>query len=191
VVLCTGYLHHYPFLPSDLALDSRNTLYPDTLYRGVVRENNDRLFFLGAQDQWFTFNMFDAQAWYVRDLILGDAVVPDAAEQRRSMDEWLERLANLNGTEDEVRFQADYIRDLITATDYPMFDLEQVVQIFLAWKQDKKRNVLTYRDAVYPSVMTGTMASVHHTPWLEELDDSAERYLARPQSAAEKLDAAA
>ncbi len=184
VVLCTGYLHHYPFLPSDLALDSRNTLYPDTLYRGVVRENNDRLFFLGAQDQWFTFNMFDAQAWYVRDLILGDAVVPDVAEQRRSMDEWLERLASLDGAEDEVRFQADYIKDLITATDYPMFDLEEVSRIFLAWKHDKQRDILTYRDRVYPSVMTGTMAAVHHTPWLKELDDSPERYHSRPEDAA-------
>nr|WP_193509399.1 NAD(P)/FAD-dependent oxidoreductase [Cryobacterium sp. BB736] len=191
VVLCTGYLHHYPFLPSDLALDSRNTLYPDTLYRGVVREGNDRLFYLGAQDQWFTFNMFDAQAWYVRDLILGAAVVPDAAEQRRSMDEWLARLASLDGAADEVRFQADYIKDLISATDYPMFDLEEVGRIFLAWKQDKKRNVLTYRDAVYRSVMTGTMAAVHHTPWLEELDDSAGRYLSRPVRAAEKVKVAA
>ena len=29
------------------------------------------------QDQWFTFNMFDAQAWYARDLILGRLKVPD------------------------------------------------------------------------------------------------------------------
>jgi trimethylamine monooxygenase len=191
VVLCTGYLHHYPFLPSDLALNSPNNLYPDTLYRGVVREGNDRLFYLGAQDQWFTFNMFDAQAWYVRDVILGDAVLPDAAEQRRSMDEWLERLASLDGAEDQVRFQADYIEDLIKATDYPMFDLDEVSRIFLAWKRDKQRDVLTYRDAVYRSVMTGTMAAVHHTPWLEELDDSAERYHSRPVAAAEKVKVAA
>ena len=34
-----------------------------------------------------------------------------------------------------------------------------------------------YRDRVYPSVMTGTLAAAHHTPWLDELDDSLERYL--------------
>jgi trimethylamine monooxygenase len=34
----------------------------------------------------------------------------------------------------EVRFQADYIEDLISATDYPMFDLEEVGRTFLAWK---------------------------------------------------------
>lgn len=181
VVLCTGYLHHYPFLPSDLALASPNNVYPDTLYRGVVSERNNKLYFLGAQDQWFTFNMFDAQAWYVRDLVLGTALVPSAADQRASINSWLERFRSLETAEDEVKFQADYIRDLIEQTDYPMFDLDEVTRIFMAWKQDKKKNILSYRDQSYPSVITGTMATVHHTPWLDELDDSLARYLSVPQ----------
>ncbi|WP_431709438.1 NAD(P)-binding domain-containing protein [Glutamicibacter uratoxydans] len=181
VILCTGYLHHYPFLPSDLALSSPNNLYPDTLYRGVVSEANNKLFYLGAQDQWFTFNMFDAQAWYVRDVILGDATLPSATEQRQDIDRWLQRFGALDGAADDIGFQADYIRDLIEQTDYPMFDLDEVSRIFLAWKDDKKSNILNYRDQVYPSVMTGTLAAVHHTPWLQELDDSLERYLSTPQ----------
>lgn len=181
VILCTGYLHHYPFLPSDLALSSPNNLYPDTLYRGVVSESNNQLFYLGAQDQWFTFNMFDAQAWYVRDVILGNAVLPSAAEQRQSIDEWLGRFNSLQTAADEVQFQAGYIRDLIEQTDYPMFDLDEVCRIFLSWKEDKHRNILNYRDQVYPSVMTGTLAAVHHTPWLREHDDSLERYLSTPE----------
>jgi hypothetical protein len=39
--------------------------------------------------------------------------------------------------------------------------------------------------------MTGTMAAVHHTPRLEELDDSAGRYLSQPVNAADEIDAAA
>ena len=181
VVLCTGYLHHYPFLPSGLALSSPNCLYPDTLYRGVVSEANDKLFYLGAQDQWFTFNMFDAQAWFVRDVILGDVKLPDAEEQRLSMDAWLTRFGSLATAAEEIQFQADYIRDLIELTDYPMFDLDEVVQIFLEWKKEKQTNILGYRDEVYTSVMTGTLAVVHHTPWLDELDDSLERYLSDPE----------
>lgn len=182
VVLCTGYLHHYPFLPSSLALSSPNCLYPDTLYRGVVSEANDQLFYLGAQDQWFTFNMFDAQAWYVRDVILGDVILPSADEQRGDMDAWLARFGSLTTAASEIQFQADYIRDLIELTDYPMFDLDEVVRIFLEWKKDKQKNILGYRDEVYTSVMTGTMAVVHHTPWLDELDDSLERYLSDPDA---------
>lgn len=182
VILCTGYLHHYPFLPSDLALDSPNNVYPDTLYRGVAKEGNGKLFYLGAQDQWFTFNMFDAQAWYVRDVILGEAALPSAAEQRASIEAWLERFNAIETAQDEVKFQADYIRDLIEQTDYPMFDLDEVTATFMAWKKDKKKNILTYRDKAYRSVMTGTMALEHHTPWLSELDDSLERYLAPVKS---------
>ncbi|MFD5493030.1 NAD(P)-binding domain-containing protein [Streptomyces sp. NPDC127091] len=179
VVLCTGYLHKYPFLSDELALASPNNVYPDGLYRGVVWQDNPRLAYLGAQDQWFTFNMFDAQAWYVRDLILGRAELPSETERAASIAEWRERFEKLSSDAEEVRFQADYVRDLLRQTDYPEFDLDRVVEIFLAWKRDKKADIMGYRDRAYRSVMTGTLAAEHHTPWLEELDDSIERYLAR------------
>src|SRR5690625_331259 len=181
IIFCTGYLHHYPFLPSDLALDSPNNLYPDTLYRGVVSENNNNLFYLGAQDQWFTFNMFDAQAWYVRDVILGKIELPDAAQQREHINEWLERFGKLDTAEAEIHFQAAYVKDLIEHTDYPMFDLDEVSNIFIAWSEHKREQIMHYRDRVYRSVMTGTMAAKHHTPWIRELDDSLERYLSEPE----------
>lgn len=181
VVLATGYLHHYPFLPSSLALQSPNVLYPDHLYQGVAFADNNKLFYLGAQDQWFTFNMFDAQAWYVRDLIMDRAQLPDAAAQRVHMDQWLARQDALATAEDEISFQADYIRDLINMTDYPMFDLDEVSEAFKHWTQAKQENILTYRDQVYRSVVTGTMAATHHTPWMRELDDSLERYLSSPE----------
>jgi len=69
VVLCTGYQHKYPYLPSELSLKSPNVLYPGNLYKGVVWQQNTNLFYLGAQDQYYTFNMFDAQAWFARDVI--------------------------------------------------------------------------------------------------------------------------
>ena len=183
VILCTGYLHKYPFLPAELALHSPNNIYPSGLYRGVVWQKNPRMYYLGAQDQWFTFNMFDAQAWYVRDLILGRAKLPSSEQRAAHMREWRNRFQELDGDADDVRFQGDYIRDLIEATDYPMFDIDEVVRIFLDWKDDKKKNILTYRDKNHRSVMTGTMATTHHTPWLAELDDSLERYLSTPAGA--------
>lgn len=180
VILCTGYLHKYPFLGSDLTLKSDNNIYPDGLYRGVVWQKNPKLYYLGAQDQWFTFNMFDAQAWYVRDLILGRTELPSTEQRVVHMASWRQQFESLNGDADDVQFQADYIEDLIEATDYPRFDLDEVVRTFLAWKVDKERNILTYRDRSHRSVMTGTMAAEHHTSWLQELDDSLERYLSVP-----------
>lgn len=181
VILCTGYIHHYPFLPSELSLHSRNNLYPDTLYRGVVSEANNRMFWLGAQDQWLTFNMFDAQAWYVRDIILGRITLPAPAEQRASMDRWLQRLAGLESAEQEIYFQCDYVRDLIDQTDYPSFDLVKVARILKGWHDAKQEDILNYRDRCYTSVITGTTAAEHHTPWMLELDDSLERYLGEPE----------
>ena len=49
--------------------------------------------------------------------------------------------------------------------------------MFKEWLQDKEDNILTYRDKTYQSVVTGTMAAQHHTDWMDELDDSKERYL--------------
>jgi trimethylamine monooxygenase len=42
-------------------------------------------------------------------------------------------------------------------------------------------DILTYRDQSYRSVLTGTQAPVHHTPWLKALDDSLEAFLNQPQ----------
>ena len=182
IVQCTGYLHHYPFLGSDLALNSSNNIYPDHLYRGVMLENNNRVFYIGAQDQWLTFNMFDAQAWFVRDVILGRITLPSATEQREHMDQWRERFLKADTADAEIDFQTDYVRDLIQQTDYPEFDLYRVADILKGWVQDKKRDIMGYRNAVYASVMTGTMAREHHTEWIHELDDSLVRYLGEPES---------
>jgi trimethylamine monooxygenase len=42
---------------------------------------------------------------------------------------------------------------------------------------------MTYRDRSYPSTLTGTMAPVHHTKWLEALDDSLATFLAVDKAA--------
>ena len=36
---------------------------------------------------------------------------------------------------------------------------------------------MTFRDNGYKSVITGSMAPKHHTPWKDALDDSIESYL--------------
>ncbi|MFC0313863.1 NAD(P)-binding domain-containing protein [Gordonia phosphorivorans] len=177
VIVCTGYLHKYPYLPESLGLRSPNNVYPDGLYQGVVWNANPKLFYVGAQDQWFTFNMFDAQAWFVRDLILGRIPMPTQSERDASIADWRARFETIADASDEIRFQGDYVRDLIDQTDYPSFDVDGVVEIFLSWKEDKAADIMGYRDYTYKSVMTGTRSVRHHTRWMDELDDSMERYL--------------
>lgn len=181
IILCTGYLHHFPFLPDNLRLKTNNRLWPLGLYEGVVWEDNPQMFYLGMQDQWYTFNMFDAQAWFVRDVILGHITLPDQATMKRESAEWRAREEALTDNESMVRFQGDYVHHLIKQTDYPSFDIESVNQTFLDWVQHKEDGIMTFRDRSYRSVMTGTQAPAHHTRWLDAMDDSLEAFLNAPE----------
>ena len=178
IILCTGYKHFFSFLPDDLRLKTANRLATADLYKGVVYVHNPAMFYLGMQDQWFTFNMFDAQAWYVRDIILGKIAVP--ADKADLLADVKEREAREEVSDDPkyaIDYQADYIKELIAETDYPSFDVDGMSAAFYAWKKQKMENIMTFRDNAYRSVITGTVAPTHHTPWDKALDDSMEVYL--------------
>ncbi|WP_299196360.1 NAD(P)/FAD-dependent oxidoreductase [uncultured Tateyamaria sp.] len=177
VILCTGYQHHFPFMAEELRLKTANRLATADLYKGVAWVDNSALFYLGMQDQWFTFNMFDAQAWWVRDAIMGKIAMPSKAVMEADV---VDRVAREDAGEDDydaIWYQGDYIKELIAETDYPSFDVEGACQAFKAWKGHKKQGIMTFRDNCYASVMTGSMAPIHHTPWVDALDDSLEVYL--------------
>lgn len=177
IILCTGYKHHFNFLPDDLRLRTDNRLAATDLYKGVVWVRNPKLFYLGMQDQWFTFNMFDAQAWWVRDCIMGKIGLPDYATMQA---DWQRRQAEEDAVADDygaIRYQGDYVEELISETDYPSFDVEAACQAFYEWKKHKKQDIMTFRNHGYVSPMTGKKAPAHHTPWKDALDDSLESYL--------------
>ena len=180
VILCTGYLHHFPFLPDSLRLQTNNRLWPRNLYRGVVWEANPKLFYLGMQDQWYTFNMFDAQAWFARDIMLGRIAVPDAPSMQSDGQAWADREAALADSHEAIEYQGAYVQSLVDLTDYPDFDIKGMNEAFFAWKQHKVENIMGFRDNSYKSLITGTMAPPHHTPWKDALDDSMQTYL-RPK----------
>ena len=177
IILCTGYLHYFPFMEDALKLKTANRLATADLYKGVVWAHNPDLFYLGMQDQWYTFNMFDAQAWYVRDIIMGKISVPSKDEMLADVEA---RVAAEDALEDDyacIRYQGDYVRELIADTDYPSFDVDAANESFFQWKKHKKIGIMSFRDHGYVSPMTGTLAPPHHTAWVKALDDSLESYL--------------
>ena len=178
IILCTGYKHHFPFLPDDLRLKTANRLAASDLYKGVVWNGNNKLFYLGMQDQWYTFNMFDAQAWYVRDIILGNINLPSQEEMKKDV---LDRQAVEDALEDDyacIACQGAYTAELIAETDYPSFDVEAANQAFYRWKKHKKKGIMTFRDhGGFISPMDKSISPPHHRKWFEELDDSKETYL--------------
>ncbi len=177
VILCTGYQHHFPMMEEKLRLRTANRLATADLYKGVAYVDNPDLFYIGMQDQWFTFNMFDAQAWWARDVIMGRIGLPDRAAMQADV---ADRIAREDAGEDDydaIWYQGDYIKELIEETDYPTFDVEGACMAFKEWKGNKKKGIMTFRNHGHKSVLTGTMAPEHHTPWKDALDDSLEVYL--------------
>jgi trimethylamine monooxygenase len=177
IILCTGYQHAFPFMSDDLTLRTANRLATAMLYKGVAFAPNPDLFYIGMQDQWFTFNMFDAQAWWARDVIMGKISIPDQAAMNADIADREKREDTGETDYDAIWYQGDYIKELVAETDYPSFDVEGACMAFKEWKGHKKQGIMTFRDNGYKSVMTGTMAPKHHTPWKDAMDDSLEVYL--------------
>ena len=178
IILCTGYQHCFPFMEDSLRLRTTNRLYPANLYKGVVWENNPRLMYLGMQDQYYTFSMFDAQAFFARDVILGRYELPSKEEMKKDMDAWRSREEALEDPFQDIDFQTDYTKDLMDLTDYPDFDIEMAKKHFYEWEHHKEEDILKYRDKSFESPCTGTKAPIHHTTWLQAMDDSMKTFLA-------------
>jgi trimethylamine monooxygenase len=177
IILCTGYQHSFPFLADDLKLRTHNRLYSPGLYKGVVWNENPDLFYIGMQDQWYTFTMFDAEAWFARDVIMGKIALPLKAEREADMAAWTAREEALEDAYEMIDFQADYIRELVADTDYPSFDIDLTQKEFKTWKKNKEKGITTYRDKNHASPVTGNPQPVHHTAWWQAMDDSLETYL--------------
>jgi trimethylamine monooxygenase len=178
IILCTGYKHFFNFLPDDLRLKTENRLAAADLYKGVAYVPNTKMFYLGMQDQWFTFNMFDAQAWWVRDAIMGKIEIP--SDRKVLEADVTDRVAREEASDDikyAIKYQGDYVKELIAETDYPSFDVDGACEAFYQWKGHKGQDIMGFRNNSYKSVITGTMAPIHHTPWKDALDDSLEVYL--------------
>lgn len=179
VMMCTGYLFHFPFLPDELRLDTHNCLYPENLYKGIFFQTNPKTIYLGMHDQYYTFNKLDVQAWYARDVILGDKVLPDVDAQLADMKIWQDRHQSLDGSDEQnIDFQADYILDLLKTIDYPDFPVKKQGAILKQWLRDKQEDIMGFREKTYASTMTNTMSTELPARWLDIKDDSLESFMA-------------
>ena len=93
IIMATGYLHSYPYLSDSLCLKGPNVLYPPNLYKGTLwmKGGNDRMLYVGIQDQYYTWTMFDAQARWAVKFIVGDVKLPSRSEMEADIQEWLKK----------------------------------------------------------------------------------------------------
>ncbi|MEX1080697.1 MAG: NAD(P)/FAD-dependent oxidoreductase [Halofilum sp. (in: g-proteobacteria)] len=180
MILCTGYQHSFPFMESSLRLLTDNRLYPDNLYKGVFWQDNPKLMYLGMQDQYYTFTLFDAEAWLARDYIIGRFAMPSKSDRQVDIDAWRTREESLENPFHHIDFQADHIADIAKLTDYPDFDIDLTRKHFKEWEHDKEKSIIGYRDKAFVSACTGTQASAHHTEWWKAMDDSMKTFMSNP-----------
>lgn len=168
IILCTGYVFHFPFLTGDLLLDPEhcagqpaNRIWLKGLYRGMFWIKNPRLIHIGPHTGFFTMPLFDAQAWLCRDYIMGKYALP-SVDQMREHDEMMCRKCEEIGTEhyDEgcIHFQGDYMGELAGLSDYPEIDVQEYKNRFFEWEEHKQQNIMTFRDNCYKNVFTHAMS---------------------------------
>lgn len=122
IIVCTGYNHYYPFLEEKLRLKSAERFYPKKLYKGVFHLDNPKLAYIGAQKQYYTFPMFDMQAWFARDIITGKIPTPSKQVMELDAAKWQEREEPIIENQDEMEalnFQTDMLQDYLdSGIDY-------------------------------------------------------------------------
>ena len=68
--------------------------------------------------------MFDVQAWYARDYMLGSISLPSWKVMSEHSQAWRDREETLEDDEQMIWFQGDYVKELIAETNSPNFDVE-------------------------------------------------------------------
>ena len=198
IILCTGYVHHFPFLGEGLRLNPhadplqpKNKIWLRGLYRGIFWIDNPRLLHVGPHTGFFTFSLFDAQAWLARDAVMGTYALPAAAEMRAHDAMMTQRCRDLDrddghGSYDHrcIGFQGDYLAELVSLTDHPPLDVDGVKALFFAWEEHKAlEGIMRFRNHPHTSVVTGTRAATlvqadGKTPldWKDAMDDTCESF---------------
>jgi trimethylamine monooxygenase len=182
VMFCTGYHHHFPYLTDDLQLENpKNLLFVDGLYKMVVLNKNPRVMYIGMTDQYYTFTMFDAQAFYARDYIMGKIEIePDEKKRAEEIKRRGEKFAQCKSAHDEIDYQRDYVADLFKYCEYPEHKHAERAELLHQWKKDRHNNILTYRDQSFTSCMTGDVAPLPRTPWHKNMDDTLDGFVNPP-----------
>jgi len=176
VIICTGYEHHFPFLPEQYTIESGNRYITNNLYKGIFHEKCPKLMFLGMMNLFLAFVIFEIQAHYCRDVIRGKLEDPKTV----SVEDRMKDIASQKKLEDDLRkagdvkglayLQADYITDLQKQSDYSQLSMHERMDMFMRVIEIKTANRMTFRDSKFVSQVTGKEALDVKKPWLENFD---------------------
>ena len=181
VIFCTGYKARFPFLSDELSLSiPENTFYPN-LYKGILwaHGGNNKVLYLGMQNQLYSMNMFDAQALWAVKYIMGHLQIPKTTEELvEDINLWQEKLAKLTTRHAIIDFVRDYFADVAKQAEYTSVEIIHKMAVsWHEWETNRCENYATFRDQQHRSAFTGALSPLHHTPYMEAYDDSMETFL--------------
>jgi len=166
IIKCTGYLHSFPFLPKELNLKCRNMMVPSGLYNQCVSLQNSQLFFIGMQDQYYTFTMFQLQGFYMREVVLNKIQIPDFSGRLAEYEAERAEGAALKDCFDDIHFQTRYVNKLAKWTGEQNVDASEV---FVRWENQKHNSICGFRNEQFRSIYTGHLAPPVPTKWTEDM----------------------
>ncbi|XP_040583947.1 trimethylamine monooxygenase [Lepeophtheirus salmonis] len=180
IIMATGYIHNYPWMQNNLRISKKepNTYFVNNLYKGLLWLGGgaNRLIYMGAQNQCYTFTLFDTQAFWIVKFISGLIPLPSHELMMKHSISWKERLnEDVKSFPDIARYQLEYILDLNKDSKYP-YELD-CTDMFIKCLDDKKNDILTYRDKQFQSIFTKTKSPMYHTKWIDAFDDSLDAFL--------------
>lgn len=116
----------------------------------------------------FGFLGLDIQASYVVDVLLNRVSLPEKEERLQNASKWQGREDNecKQNRNSFIYYTLSYVKDLLT-NSYPDVDLDSATATLLQGRENKYKNIITYRDHnVFTSHLTGTQASKNVVPWI-------------------------
>lgn len=104
IVMATGYQHSQPFMEKSIRLVTPNLPYPSGLYKCIFWQANPQLMYLGMPNQAYTLPMFDAQAYYAKEVVLGKIALPSLEVRQADIDAWKVKESEIAGPNGFVNF---------------------------------------------------------------------------------------
>ncbi len=83
--------------------------------------------------------MFDCQAWYARDVIMGKINMPSGGDIEKDINKWVALEEKLENPDQMIDFQTEYTKELHEMSDYPKIDFELIRKHFKEWEHHSYR----------------------------------------------------
>ena len=178
IIFATGYLYTFPFMPDELRLKTKLTCFPENLYKGTLwtKGGNNKLFYMGMHDQYYSYTMFDVQAEWTVQIITGVKKLPNEAEMIKDAQKWRSDCVKNSGCYHDIAFQTEYVEDL--RKEVGRTKSLNVKEMFDKWEADKRSDIATYRDQQFKSIFTGETGQMkNNSTWMQSMDDSLDYFM--------------